>query len=334
MRDLTLALAAGDESTGHEGHTVGFRADAIIRTTTAYCETELHAVSKGCVLMTQGNLRYGNTNNDEVNDPTVLKGTVSEDLASRRAAFTVHNRPGNHPRAGGAIVGVVGPDPNDVSNDAAAVEGFNDDGDGVLGTSGAHSGVHGIGPNGVFGEAPQGSGQYGAGVAAANEGLGMGLVAFAARGAAGVFYGDVFVTGQLWVQAPGGKHSVVRGPDGTNRLMYCLEGTEAWLEDFGRDRLSDGRARVNLDADYAAAVETFDYFVFLSPEGESRGLYVADRSETGFVVQEADDGQGTTPFSYRVVARPKGGDKQRLATLSDNDLPPLEYMPREGRIEA
>jgi hypothetical protein len=41
----------------------------------------------------------------------------------------------------------------------------------------------------------------------------------------------------------------------------------------------------------------------LTPEGDSRGLYIRKRSASGFEVREQQGGRSSLTFSYRVVAR-------------------------------
>jgi hypothetical protein len=101
-----------------------------------------------------------------------------------------------------------------------------------------------------------------------------------------------------------------------------MESPESWFEDFGRGRLSGGRAEVQLDPDFAALVRTDDFHVFLTAEGETAGLYVAERSETGFEVREQRGGAGEVAFSYRVVARRRDADAGRLATFELPEIPP------------
>jgi hypothetical protein len=275
--------------------------------------------------MAQGNLRFGQGNN-EVNDPTLLTGTVTENLPNRRAAFKVQNRTGGNPSVGGAIVGEVGLSPGEQA-DAPAVEGYNGDGDGVLGTSGAHRGVHGIGPIGVFGETPAGSNQFTVAVAADNNGAGLGIQASSNGPWTAIISGNVWVDGQFYVNPAGGKHTVMPHPDGASRLLYCMESAEAWFEDFGRSELSNGRARVELDVDYAAIIDADDYHVFLTPEGDSRGVYVTERDQTGFVVQEQQGGTSSLAFSYRIAARPRGAAIRRLPRLSeDDDVTPPRFI--------
>jgi hypothetical protein len=73
-----------------------------------------------------------------------------------------------------------------------------------------------------------------------------------------------------------------------------VESPESWFEDFGRAELRDGRAAVELDVDFAGLVDTDDYHVFLTPEGESSGLYVSSRTTSTFEVREQPDGRSTT----------------------------------------
>jgi hypothetical protein len=101
--------------------------------------------------------------------------------------------------------------------------------------------------------------------------------------------------------------------------LYALESPESWFEDFGRGEMVRGRAQVELDPDYAAVVQTEDYHVFLTPEGNSKGLYVSNRRTSGFEVREQQGGTSTLTFSYRVVARRADIEVERLEKV---ELPP------------
>jgi hypothetical protein len=126
--------------------------------------------------------------------------------------------------------------------------------------------------------------------------------------------GDFILTG-------GTKSAAVPHPDGSHRLLYCMESPECWFEDFGAARLRRGRARVKLNGDFAAAVRTGSYMVFLTVEGDSCGLYVSRKDKTGFEVRESQDGASSVKFSYRVVAKRKDVDAQRMPKVK---LPRLE----------
>ena len=72
--------------------------------------------------------------------------------------------------------------------------------------------------------------------------------------------GTPITTGDLYVQrnfqVSGTKSAAVPHPDGTHRLLYCVESPEAWFEDFGEGTITAGKADVKLDPDFAAVVDT------------------------------------------------------------------------------
>jgi hypothetical protein len=224
------------------------------------------------------------------------------------------------------------------------VYGLAFDGTGVQGDAdGAQaSGVVGTGFYGVAGY-----GDY-AGVYARPEpdGAGMsGLVAYAVAGNAvtavcggsgyaAQLYGKVLIEGPLRVRGSftvevGPKGAVVPHPDGTHRLLYCMESPDCWFEDFGEGALAKGQADVALDPDFAAVVEAERYHVFLTPHGDCRGLYVAQRSPTGFTVCEQQGGRSSVTFSYRVAARRKDLKAERLAKFDE----PVPEPPDPNKIK-
>jgi hypothetical protein len=131
-------------------------------------------------------------------------------------------------------------------------------------------------------------------------------------GWAGVFHGRAIVFGGFFVWG-GPKSAVVPHPDGSHRQLYTLESPESWFEDFGRGEVVNGRGRVELDPDFAAVVRSDDYHVFLSPEGNSNGLFVSERAPDGFEVREQRRGRSRLSFSYRVAARRRDVEVERLA---------------------
>jgi hypothetical protein len=109
------------------------------------------------------------------------------------------------------------------------------------------------------------------------------------------------------------KSAAVPHPDGSYRLLYCMESPESWFEDFGEAKLVKGKATVTLDPDFAAVAKTDSYHVFVSPYAESNGLYVARRNRKGFEVREQSGERSDVNFSYRIVARRKDVEAERLA---------------------
>ncbi len=91
-----------------------------------------------------------------------------------------------------------------------------------------------------------------------------------------------------------------------------MESPESLFEDFGAAKLVNGRAQVTFDPDFVAVVHNDKYFIFPVPEGDCKGLYVSDKSPTGFEVRELQGGASTLAFSYRVVAKRKDIPGPRL----------------------
>ncbi|MHB8645974.1 MAG: hypothetical protein ACYDAR_09335 [Thermomicrobiales bacterium] len=145
---------------------------------------------------------------------------------------------------------------------------------------------------------------------------------------AAYFKGYTVVEGNFAVT--GNKAAAVAHPDGTHRLLYCMESPEAWFEDFGEAKLVGGKADVKLDPDFAALVHVEEYHVFLTPHGDTNGLHVLSRSATGFIVQEHKSGTNSLIFSWRVVAKRKGNPGGRLEkfTMPKINTPDPAKLPK------
>jgi hypothetical protein len=135
-------------------------------------------------------------------------------------------------------------------------------------------------------------------------------------GFAGWFTGNLRVQGQIFADV---KDAVVPFPDGSKRVLHCMESPEHWFEDFGSARLKRGRATVKLDADFAKVVTLDGYRVFLTPEGDCKGLYVRSKCGASFEVRELQSGTSSVTFSYRIVAKRK--DIKRHARFAKIDMP-------------
>jgi hypothetical protein len=189
-----------------------------------------------------------------------------------------------------------------VSDQAAGVHGFSGIDSGVVGGSGLSGPLV---PNlantaGVLGSSSQLHGVMGA----SNASFGvvgystnsLGVVGITSNPAsfAGAFVGNVQVNGTLTATV---KNGVVPFPDGSQRLLHCMESPEHWFEDFGSAKLKNGRAVVKLDANFAKVIKRGDYRVFLTPEGDCRGLYIRRKSANRFEVRELTGGKSSVAFS-------------------------------------
>jgi hypothetical protein len=178
----------------------------------------------------------------------------------------------------------------------------------------------GAGGFGVYGLSAKGHGLVGATSTAGGAAV-VGATNGVAGAYAGAFYGPVIIGGDFVVY--GAKSAAVPHPDGSRRLVYCMESPDSWFEDFGKATLDCGRAEVVLDPDFAAVVDLADYHVFLTQYGGNGDLNVSEQSARGFRV-ESRDPKAATRFSWRVVARRKDIEAKRLAPVT---MPPEPVLP-------
>lgn len=217
---------------------------------------------------------------------------------------------GNGPFAGTSggsnNIGVYGSGNGGASS--VGVYGFAGAGIGVYGSSGGRHGVIGLTTAAAFGgvygltTTPGAAGIYGS----TSTGGGNVNTAYA-----GYFDGN-------FVAVHGVKSAAVPHPDGSYRLLYCMESPESWFEDFGRGKLVGGKAEVTLDPDFAAVVHTDEYHVFLTEYDDHSNVYVTKQTASGFAVYAKGAAGASSAFSWRVVAKRKDIAAARMATF---DLP-------------
>jgi hypothetical protein len=238
------------------------------------------------------------------------------------------------------------------SGAGAGVGGIGDSGPGVKGQSTSSFGVHGVSSSsfGVFGQSTssaglfgfsassigfQGTSQTNVGVLGYSPGLigiealsdsGTALLAQSTSGLAGQFNGNVRINGALvvtgGVSAAGASAtasaSTLPHADGTQRRTLSVQAPDQLLEDVGEGTLSQGKAIVKLDDDFAGLLRGARYQVFPVAEGDCNGLYVANKSASGFEVRELKGGTSGVGFSYRILARlpRQGGTRLERVTPS------------------
>jgi hypothetical protein len=96
--------------------------------------------------------------------------------------------------------------------------------------------------------------------------------------------------------------------------LNAIHTPESWFEDAGSGQLSGGEAVVNIESVFGETINTgVEYHVFLTPNGDCKGLYVAQKSAGSFVVKELGGGTSNIAFDYRIMAKRKGFEQVRLA---------------------
>jgi hypothetical protein len=218
-------------------------------------------------------------------------------------------------------------------------------GSGVYGyTAGGNYGVYGksggLGGTGIYGEGPYGVhgkgdvGVYGvttadidfAGVYGVSNSRADGIRGWNHSengiGVCGINLGNgygVYSFGNFGVEPGFAKNAIVVTSQG-RRKLYSQESPEVWFEDFGEGQLMEGLAHVNLDPLFLETVTIDDQHplkVFVQLNNDCNGVYV-QRQATGFEVVELRGGVSSAHFSYRVVAKRKGFENDRLAAAPDS----------------
>jgi hypothetical protein len=112
----------------------------------------------------------------------------------------------------------------------------------------------------------------------------------------------------------GSKSAVVPVDNNTRKVaLYAIESPQNWFEDFGSGKLAEGSATVRLESTFAQTINTgVEYHVFLTPRGDSKGLYVTNETAGSFEVREQGGGKSNIAFDYRIVAERKGFEKIRM----------------------
>jgi len=141
--------------------------------------------------------------------------------------------------------------------------------------------------------------------------------------------GDLSCTGQV--------KSLVSAGNGTRTVeTYAMQSPENWMEDFGSGTLERGVAVVKIDPTFAETVsESSNYHVFLTPKGDSKGLYVINETPTSFEVRESGGGVSYLEFDYRIVAKRRGFESQRHVDVTQQyraamETSPLNIKPMHG----
>ncbi|HLY02548.1 MAG TPA: hypothetical protein VKR56_08620 [Candidatus Cybelea sp.] len=144
---------------------------------------------------------------------------------------------------------------------------------------------------------------------------------FLASGTNGAFIvdgsGDGIFSGS--VTADGGYKTVIISRSGGKLAAGAAMNAQTTMEDTGTSRLTDGEAAVRFDSAFASTIDANrGYQVFLTPDGDTRGLYVAAKYERGFIVRETERGRSSIAFDYRIVAHPHGISDARLPEVNVN----------------
>lgn len=100
---------------------------------------------------------------------------------------------------------------------------------------------------------------------------------------------------------------------------YAGRSTRPTIEDDGEAQMVDGSAQVAIDRAFSSTIDQrVPYLVFITPDGPNHGLYVTNKTPSGFAVRENDGGRSTLAFDYRIVAAPADTPMRRLPSLAQS----------------
>ena len=177
------------------------------------------------------------------------------------------------------------------------------------------AGVYGYNNNATGSNGVLGNGYYGVcGVSSPSSGAaGIYGVAGTSTAYAGYFTGGrgLYINGD---QVVTGLKSAIVSVSGTWRKLYCEESAEVYFTDYGSGNLVNGRAHVDLDPAFLAAVTVDNIYplkAFIEMNGDTKGVYVT-KGNRGFDVVENAGGTSNASFDYRVVAKRKGYEAVRM----------------------
>lgn len=209
---------------------------------------------------------------------------------------------------------------------------------GVEGSSSGLGGVYGTGTfYGVVGSSSKGNGILAEGSASTGSGDKAALEAVGETAKTWLFYAvsnfgslpncridanaNLTCTGTIKAPSLREQH---RNGSGQQILSYASQSATATIEDVGTARISAGIANVRIDPAFASVMDGRWYYVFLTPLGDTRGLYVSMKTAREFQVRETEHGRSSLEFDYRIVAHPLDADSDRLPlapTMSASSRP-------------
>jgi hypothetical protein len=115
----------------------------------------------------------------------------------------------------------------------------------------------------------------------------------------------------------GGLFQFMRTQGGNEAISYGARAASPTIEDNGTAQLVNGSANVQLDSAFAHTIDHRQaYQVMLTPDGDTKGLYIASKGPNGFVVREVQGGHANISFDYHIYAPSLGEAGVRMTEMS------------------
>lgn len=107
------------------------------------------------------------------------------------------------------------------------------------------------------------------------------------------------------IYGPGYTTLLVPSASGGALEMFGQVSPEMLMTDYGTGSLINGHCHINIDSKFSYNIVSTDEHpikVFIQLEGDCKGVYVSNKSTTGFDVIELQQGTSNVDFSYTIVA--------------------------------
>jgi hypothetical protein len=221
-----------------------------------------------------------------------------------------------NPASSAAGVAVIGWQANVSINDLPAVVGlgaglakFYYDPSGGGSFSGEHTGVMGV--------------AYGTNNIAVNQQGGYFLDSNSSLTKFSVLVAAYNASTQYKVIGGGAVSTLVKDENNKQVVMNCPEAPEVLFEDYGEGQLVNGEAEITIDPVFSKNIAVNDKHplrVYIQLEGDCNGVYVTNKTGTGFTVKELHSGSSNVKFSYHVIANRADDiqDGQLVSKYQDN----------------
>ncbi len=128
----------------------------------------------------------------------------------------------------------------------------------------------------------------------------------------------------------GAVSTLVKDINNKNRIMYCPEAPEVFFQDFGRGKLENGKAHVNLDKVFSGNIlvdEKHPLHVFIQLYGDCKGVYVSNSNQTGFDVSELQNGLSNVEFGWFVTGTREDEKDEKGNIISNYSNVRFPFMP-------
>jgi len=139
----------------------------------------------------------------------------------------------------------------------------------------------------------------------------------------------------------GNVSTIVEGihRDDAKKIMFAPETPEVLFEDYGIGQLINGIGQIAIDPIFANNITVNNEHplkVFIQLEGNCKGVFVTNKTATGFTVIELQNGSSNVSFSWHIVANRKneiGRNSNEETIYADLRFPdaPSEIISKENR---